>query len=51
MTLKELIEKIERIKELQASGVKPDYFSYGVEGELAQLLNERIEVPAETSEE
>lgn len=38
MTLRELIDNIARIKELQDSGVEPDPRKYGAPGELANLL-------------
>jgi hypothetical protein len=50
MTLEDLIKKIERIKELEASGVVPDWKSYGAAGELARLLNTEILEPEKSDE-
>lgn len=50
MTLEELIEKIERINELKASGVEPKYLDYGAAGELYRLLNTQIAEPEEAEE-
>lgn len=50
MTLKELIEKIDRIKELEASGVEPVYGHLGAAGELAHLLNTELLEPEKTDD-
>lgn len=43
MTIEELIEKLDRIKQLQDSGIKPDKSKYGAPAELAFLLAEELQ--------